>query len=244
MQGKVIFITGATRGIGLATAIEAAKQGWTMILNGRSEQKLEEIKGQLLVYNENIYTLNYDVTNLDEIKKAFIWIKKHIGKIDSLVNNAGVLDDALLGMINSDQVTKTLAINTEAVIYHMQYASRLMLKQKSGSIVNVSSIIGRVGNAGQTVYGASKAAVIGATLSSAKELAPYNIRVNAVAPGFIETDMAKQLSEEKFVERLSDIKMGRIGRPDEVANAILFLASDLSTYITGQVLGVDGGMVI
>ena len=173
-----------------------------------------------------------------------MWIKKNVGQLDAVVNNAGILDDALLGMVNEKQVSHTLAVNTEAVIYHMQYASRLMMKQKSGSIVNVSSIIGRVGNAGQTVYGASKAAVIGATYSASKELAPYNIRVNAVAPGFIETAMTKQLSQEKYEQRLSEIKMGRIGTAEEVANVILFLASDYSSYVTGQVIGVDGGMVI
>lgn len=242
---KTILITGATRGIGLATATIAAQQGWTLILSGRDDEKLTTIKQQLEVQHKvSVYTLSYDVTDVAAIKQAFLWIKKNVGQLDAVVNNAGILDDALLGMVNEQQVSRTLAVNTEAVIYHMQYASRLMMKQKSGSIVNVSSIIGRVGNAGQTVYGASKAAVIGATYSAAKELAPYNIRVNAVAPGFIETDMTKQLSEEKFEQRLSEIKMGRIGKPEEVANTILFLASDLSSYVTGQVIGVDGGMVI
>ncbi|KGR76479.1 3-oxoacyl-ACP reductase [Ureibacillus sinduriensis BLB-1 = JCM 15800] len=245
VSNKSIFITGATRGIGYATAIQAAKQGWTVIINGREEERLNEVKQELVSsYDVDVHTLIYDVTDNNSIKNAFVWIKKNIGHLDVLVNNAGVLDDALLGMINQKQVSNTIAINIEAVIYHMQYASRLMMKQKFGSIVNVSSIIGRTGNAGQTVYGASKAAVIGATYSAAKELAPYNIRVNAVAPGFIETDMTKQLSEEKFAQRLSEIKMGRIGKAEEVANTILFLASDLSSYVTGQVIGVDGGMVI
>lgn len=245
VSNKSIFITGATRGIGYATATQAAKQGWTVIINGREEERLNEVKQELISsYDVEVHILIYDVTDNHSIKNAFVWIKKNIGQLDVLVNNAGVLDDALLGMVNQQQVSNTLAINTEAVIYHMQYASRLMMKQKSGSIVNVSSIIGRTGNAGQTVYGASKAAVIGATYSAAKELAPYNIRVNAVAPGFIETDMTKQLSEEKYDQRLSEIKMGRIGKPEEVANTIMFLASDLSSYVTGQVIGVDGGMVI
>lgn len=244
MSTKVIFITGATRGIGYATARLAAMQRWTVILHGRDEERLRVIQEELTAFGATVYHLAYDVSDLDAIKKAFMWIKKNVGQLDAVVNNAGILDDALLGMVNQKQVSQTLAVNTEAVIYHMQYASRLMMKQKSGSIVNVSSIIGRVGNAGQTVYGASKAAVIGATYSAAKELAPYNIRVNAVAPGFIETDMTKQLSQEKFNQRISEIKMGRIGNPEEVANTILFLASDLSSYVTGQVIGVDGGMVI
>lgn len=242
---KTILITGATRGIGLATAQIAAQQGWTLILNGRNEENLAVIKKQLEQrFTVTVHTLSYDVTDIAAIKQAFLWIKKNVRQLDAVVNNAGILDDALLGMVNEKQVSQTFSVNTEAVIYHMQYASRLMMKQKHGSIINVSSIIGRVGNTGQTVYSASKAAVIGATYSAAKELAPYNIRVNAVAPGFIETDMTKQLSEEKYEQRLSDIKMGRIGKPEEVANVILFLASDLSSYVTGQVIGVDGGMVI
>lgn len=242
---KTIFITGATRGIGYATAIQAAKQRWTLILNGRDKARLQEIKEELeSTYSITVRTLAYDVRDTDAIKKAFMWMKKNVDHLDAVVNNAGILDDALLGMINQQQVSTTLGINTEAVIYHMQYASRLMMKQRHGAIVNVSSIIGRVGNEGQTVYGASKAAVIGATYSAAKELAHYNIRVNAVAPGFIETDMTKQLPDDKFQERLTEIKMGRIGKAEEVANVILFLASDLASYVTGQVIGVDGGMVI
>jgi len=241
---RSIFITGATRGIGYATAVQAAKQGWVLILNGREQERLAEVKDELAAYGAEVYTLCYDVTDVNEIKKAFMWTKKEIGKLDALVNNAGVLDDALLGMVNERQIQSTFSVNIEAVLYHMQYASRLMMPQKLGSIVNVSSIIGRVGNAGQTVYGASKSAVIGATYSASKELGPYNIRVNAVAPGFIDTDMTKQLSEEKYAQRLTEIKMNRIGKPEEVANVILFLASDLSSYVTGQVIGVDGGMVI
>lgn len=242
---KTILITGATRGIGYATAVQAAKQRWTLILNGRDKVRLQEIKEELeSTYSITVRTLAYDVRDTDAIKKAFMWMKKNVDHLDAVVNNAGILDDALLGMINQQQVSTTLGINTEAVIYHMQYASRLMMKQRHGAIVNVSSIIGRVGNEGQTVYGASKAAVIGATYSAAKELAHYNIRVNAVAPGFIETDMTKQLPNDKFQERLTEIKMGRIGKAEEVANVILFLASDLASYVTGQVIGVDGGMVI
>lgn len=243
-MNKSILITGATRGIGYETAKLAAMQRWTVILQGREKDRLLEIEEELSAYGATVHHVTYDVTDLDAIKNAFMWVKKNVGHLDALVNNAGILDDALLGMISEKQVSQTFGVNIEAVIYHMQYASRLMMKQKHGSIINVSSIIGRVGNAGQTVYSASKAAVIGATYSAAKELAPYNIRVNAVAPGFIETDMTKQLPKEKFEQRLSEIKMGRIGKPEEVANVILFLASDLSSYVTGQVIGVDGGMVI
>ncbi|RRJ62282.1 SDR family oxidoreductase [Paenibacillus oralis] len=242
---KITFITGASRGIGRETAIQFAKHGAVLVLNGQNKEALEHLQAELQhEYSAEVHLLPYDVRNTAEIKHAFQWIKKNLGTLDVLVNNAGVMDDALLGMVNEQQMESSFSINIEAVIYHMQYASRLMTRQKQGSIINVSSIIGRTGNAGQVVYASSKAAVIGATYSAAKELGVHNIRVNAVAPGFIDTDMTKQFSEEVYKQRLSGIKMNRMGRPEEVANTILFLASDLSTYVTGQVIGVDGGMVI
>lgn len=241
---KTILITGATRGIGYATAVQAAKQQWTVILNGRNEVRLAEIKDELSIYGTAVHTLRYDVSDIDEIKNAFIWIKKNVGKLDAVVNNAGNMEDALLGMVKPEQVQKTFDVNTSAVIYHMQYASRLMAKQKSGSIINVSSIMGRFGNAGQVVYSSSKAALIGATYAAAKELAQLNIRVNAVAPGFIETDLTKKYSKEVKEDTISQIKMGRAGKAEEVANVILFLASSAASYVTGQIIGVDGGMIV
>ncbi|GIO86591.1 3-oxoacyl-ACP reductase [Paenibacillus faecis] len=245
LRNKNAFITGASRGIGREAAIQFAKHGAVLVLNGQNKEALEHLQAELQrEYSAKVYILPYDVRDTAEIKLAFQWIKKNLGTLDVLVNNAGVMDDALLGMVNEQQMESTFSINIEAVIYHMQYASRLMTRQKQGSIINVSSIIGRTGNAGQVVYASSKAAVIGATYSAAKELGVHNIRVNAVAPGFIDTDMTKQFSEEVYKQRLSGIKMNRMGRPEEVANTILFLASDLSSYVTGQVIGVDGGMVI
>jgi len=245
LKDNVAFITGATRGIGYATAIEFAKHGATLILNGRDQQQLVDIQNFITeTYKVTVHILPYDVRDTSEIKNAFVWIKKNVGQLDVLVNNAGVLDAALLGMVSEHQMSNTFAINIEAVIYHMQFASRLMTRQKQGSIINVSSVIGRSGDIGQVVYGSSKAAVIGATYSAAKELGSYNIRVNAVAPGFIDTDMSKELTEEKYAKRLSEITMNRFGKPEEVANTILFLASDLSSYVTGQVIGVDGGIVM
>ncbi|OMG49090.1 3-oxoacyl-ACP reductase [Paenibacillus macerans] len=245
LKGKNVFITGSTRGIGRSTAFVCAANGANLVLHGRDLSVLKQVKEEITgKYHVDVHLLAYDVCDPDEIKNAFVWIKKNLGRLDVLVNNAGVMDDALLGMVNERQMESTFSINIEAVIYHMQYASRLMTRQKQGSIINVSSIIGRTGNAGQVVYASSKAAVIGATYSAAKELGVHNIRVNAVAPGFIDTDMTKQFSEEVYKQRLSGIKMNRMGRPEEVANTILFLASDLSSYVTGQVIGVDGGMVI
>lgn len=242
---KVIFITGAAQGIGYATAKKAAQQQWTIILNGRNEERLLAVKEELeRFYDATVHILAYDVTDITEIKRAFIWIKKNVGYIDALVNNAGVMTDTLLGMLTPEQLQNMLNVNTNAAIYHMQYATRLMTKQKSGSIINISSIMGRFGNAGQLAYSTSKAALIGATYSAAKELASLNIRVNSVAPGFIETKLTNDYPVEVKKQMIEKIKMGRIGTAEEVANVILFLASDLSSYVTGQVIGVDGGMII
>lgn len=241
---KSILITGATRGIGYATAVKAAQQNWTVVLNGRDEERLTEVKEQLETYGAIVHTIAYDVTDVDAVKQAFMWIKKNVGQLDAVVNNAGIMDDALLGMLKPEQLQKTFDVNTSAAIYHMQFASRVMAKQKSGAIVNVSSIMGRFGNAGQVAYSASKAALIGATYAAAKELAPVGIRVNAVAPGFIETDLTNDYSQDIKQQTIAQIKMGRPGQAEEVANVILFLASDAASYVTGQVIGVDGGMVV
>ena len=239
------MITGGNRGIGASLLETFAKNGATVFASSRKTGALDAIcekwKEQ---YKTGIIPLYFDISKPDEIKEAFKKLFNTSKKLDILINNAGILSDALLGMVTPDTINETYAVNTFGPIYLMQYASRLMAKNKSGSIINISSIIGVAGNEGQVVYGSSKAALIGATLSAAKELAPNNIRVNAIAPGFIETDMAKSIPEHIFKERLNSIKMQRIGKPQDVANCALFLASDLSAYITGQVIGVDGGMLI
>jgi len=245
LNNKVAFITGASRGIGRQTAIQFAGQGAIVVINGQNEQALQQVQAEISQQLQTeVHILPYNISDAQGTKHAFQWIKKNLGRLDVLVNNAGILDDGLLGMINHERMSHTFAVNTEAVITHMQYAARLMMPHKCGSIINVSSIMGRYGEVGQVVYSSSKAAIIGATYSAAKELAPHNIRVNAVAPGFIETAMVQGLSEEARNKRIEQIKMKRAGTPEEVANTILFLASDLSSYVTGQVIGVDGGMVV
>ncbi|WP_270833906.1 SDR family NAD(P)-dependent oxidoreductase [Aeromonas sp. QDB07] len=245
LQGKRVLITGAGRGIGLAIARQFAAQGAELWLNGRDEQAITQMAEALGVeFGVPCIPLCFDVADPQAVKQAFQQLFGQTRQLDVLVNNAGVLDDALLGMVQQQQIERTFATNSYSTLYCSQYAARLMQRSGGGSIINMASIIGRVGNAGQAVYAGSKAAVIGITQSLAKELAASQIRVNAIAPGFIDTDMARSLPPAKFDERVASIAMGRIGTPDEVASVALFLASDLSRYVTGQVIGVDGGMLI
>jgi 3-oxoacyl-[acyl-carrier protein] reductase len=245
LKDKIALITGATRGIGKAIVETYAQNRATIILNARDKKKAEIVADELRdKYKVAVEIVLFDVSNYEEVKNGFKELFKITKKLDIVVNNAGILDDALIGMVTYKQIEKTFSINTFGVLYVAQYAARLMNRNKSGSIINISSIIGTNGNEGQAVYGGSKAAVIGITQSLAKELAPSNIRVNAIAPGFIDTDMTRGLPKDKYQERMDSIKMGRIGKPEDIANTALYLASDLSTYVTGQVIGVDGGMLI
>lgn len=246
LEGKVALITGASRGIGQAVARRFAEHGAIVLLNGRSDPAaLAELAAELTrEFGVEAVPYCYDVADRPAVQSTFADIFKRFKRLDVLVNNAGILVDAFLGMISDDVIQSVMNVNTVGPILHMQEAARLMARKQSGSIINLSSIIGRVGNTGQTVYGASKAAVIGMTLSAAKELAPKGIRVNAIAPGFIETDMVRKLPPAVSEERVRSIKMGRLGQPEDVAMPIVFLASDWSRYVTGQVIGVDGGMLI
>lgn len=246
LENKVAFITGSTRGIGWSTARFFAEQGATVLINGvsdkaRLDECVNQIRNEFGVVCEGFLL---DVSDPESIKKCYGSIFKTYKHLDVLVNNAGIMEDRLLAMVTTENIDRTFNINVKSMIYNMQYASRIMARKASGSIINMTSIIGRVGSAGQSVYAASKSAVIGLTLSAAKELAPQNIRVNAIAPGFIETDMVNNLPRQKIEETLANIKMRRFGTTEDVAKAICFFASDLSLYITGQVLGVDGGMLI
>jgi 3-oxoacyl-[acyl-carrier protein] reductase len=245
LQDKVALVTGSTRGIGWAVAQAFAAHGATVILNGTHAEAVDARTAELAQRQPGrVFGLRADVSDPHQVKELYTAIFRQHQRLDVLVNNAGILDDNLLGMIGAEAVARTFAVNVHSVLYNMQYAARLMARAKGGSIVNMASIIGRFGNEGQTLYGSSKAAIIGATLSAAKELAVQNIRVNAIAPGLIDTDMTRRLPKEKFDKLLASVKMRRIGRPEDVAHVALFLASDYSAYVTGQVIGVDGGMLV
>ena len=245
LDGKVCLVTGASRGIGAATVKRFAQEGAVVYANARTPKNLDDLCIELSEkYNTTVKALYFDVRDEAAAKKAVLQIRKETGRLDVLVNNAGVMKDALIGMISKDLMQEIYDTNVFGVMNMIQLASKVMMFQKSGSIINLSSIVGLKGNPGQLVYSATKGAVTAMTKTAAKELASQGIRVNAVAPGMIDTDMFRSIGNEKMQEHIANIRMGRLGTPEEVADAILFLASDLSGYITGEILGVNGSAMV
>ena len=244
LKNKKILITGATGGIGKAISILFAKNNGELLLVGRNKKKLNQFRLQILKsYKIKISVYPFDISNYEETKNAFRNIFSKTKNVDVLVNNAGILKENLIGMISKKDIDQTINTNLTGPINLTQLVSKIMIK-KNSSIINISSIVGTVGSKGQSLYSSSKAGLIGFTFSTAKEFASRGIRVNAIAPGFIKTKMVSKIYKNKYSEVLSSIQMKRIGKPMDVANVALFLASDLSTYVTGQVIGVDGGMII
>jgi len=242
---RVALITGSTRGIGWATARVLAGDGMTVVVAGRdlrdASQKASDLADEFGVESLGVAC---DVTDPASISAMYLEIFRRYHRLDVAVANAGVLRANRVGMISRDEINEMINVNLVGALDTVQGASRLMSRARSGSIVLVSSIVGTHGSAGQVAYSASKAGILGITRSAAKELAPLGIRVNAVAPGVIVTDLTRAQSSEGLEERLSGIAMGRFGQPEEVAEVIGFLASDRSAYVTGQVIGVDGGQVL
>lgn len=241
LSGKIALVTGAARGIGNKTVERFAEEGSIVYASDRTEGKLDEFAEEIgKKTGSKVIPLYFDVTDEAGAKNAIMRIKKEQGRLDILVNNAGIMRDNVIGMIGQQLMRDVFDVNVFAVINMIQLANKLMSRQKSGAIINISSIVGMEGAAGQLVYSASKGAVAALTKAASKELAPNGIRVNAVAPGLINTGLLQAIGEEKIQSNLKNIKMGRLGEPSDVANVILFLASDLSAYVTGEVIGIDG----
>lgn len=245
LKHKVALVTGASRGIGRAIALKFAQSGCDVIINySSSKAQAEVLKDEIEKMGVKAMIVKCNVSNADEVEAMFSQIEKEFGRLDILVNNAGITKDGLILRMSEDDFEQVLAVNLKGAFLCAKAAAKMMVKQRSGNIINISSVVGIIGNVGQANYSASKAGMIGFTKSLAKELASRNIRVNAIAPGFIKTDMTEVLSEKVKEAMLSSIPLGRFGEAEEVANVALFLASDLSSYITGQVIVVDGGMVM
>ena len=245
LDGKTALVTGASRGIGRAVALALAAAGARVAINYAGNVKAaEEVKAAVEAAGGTAILCQADVADSAAVEAMVADVVKEFGAIDILVNNAGITRDTLLMRMKDEDFAKVLDTNLKGVFYCTKAVSKLMMKKRSGRIVNMASVVGLVGNAGQTNYAAAKAGVIGFSKSAAKELASRGITVNVVAPGFIGTDMTADLPETVKEKALADIPLGKMGEPEDVANAVLFLASDQASYITGQVVNVDGGMVM
>ncbi len=238
---KGALVTGGSRGIGKACALELAKAGYDIVINyAGNEEAANKTVSEIKDLGQNAVAKKFDVSNKEAVDGAIEEIIKEFGRIDVLVNNAGITRDNLFMRMKEEEWLAVINTNLNSAYFVTNPVSKIMIKQRSGAIVNMASVSGVYGNAGQANYSAAKAGMIGFTKSLAKELASRNIRVNAVAPGFIQTDMTKDLPVDKIVER---IPLKTLGKPEDIAKTVKFLAVD-ATYITGQVIGVDGGLVI
>lgn len=243
LRDRVAIVTGASRGIGRAVALALAAEGAKVVVNyASSSGAADQVVAGITEAGGDAIALQADVSKLDEVETLIKETKDKFGRLDVLVNNAGITRDTLLIRMKPDDWQAVIDLNLTGVFFCTRAASKIMLKQKSGRIINIASVAGQMGNPGQANYSAAKAGVIGFTKTVAKELAPRGITVNAVAPGFIETDMTKDIKSEDIIKY---IPLGRYGKPEEIAGMVRFLAADpAAAYITGQVFNVDGGMVM
>ena len=245
LQNKVALVTGASRGIGREIAKKFAEQGANVAFTYLSSvEKGQALEAELAAYGIKAKGYRSDASDYASAEQLVIDVVAGFGTLDILVNNAGITRDTLLMRMSEDQWDEVMRVNLKSVFNLTKAATKPMMRAKSGSIINITSVVGLMGNAGQSNYSASKAGIIGFTKSIAKELGSRNIRSNAVAPGFIETEMTGDLNEKALEDWLKNIPLNRAGQGDEIANACVFLASDMSKYITGQTLQVDGGMLM
>ncbi len=245
LEGKTALVTGASRGIGREIALELARQGANVAVNfAGSEVKAGEVVDEIKALGRDAFSVKCNVSNAEEVTEMVKETLNHFGKLDILVNNAGITRDNLIMRMKEEEWDDVLNINLKGVFLCTKAVTRQMMKQRVGRIINIASIVGVSGNPGQANYVAAKAGVIGLTKTTAKELASRNITVNAIAPGFITTDMTDKLPEDVKAEMLKQIPLARLGEPKDIAKLTAFLASDDSSYITGQTLHIDGGMVM
>ncbi|MEY4198723.1 MAG: hypothetical protein RLZZ265_463 [Verrucomicrobiota bacterium] len=244
LNGQIAVVTGAGRGIGRAIALKFAVEGADVVCVSRTQENSEKVAAEVRALGRRAWAQAVDVADSAAVVAAAETILKEAGKVDILVNNAGVTRDGLLMRMSDADWDTVINTNLRGAFTFTKAFTRAFLKQRSGRIINIASVIGLIGNAGQANYAASKAGLIGFTKSVARELASRGITANVLAPGFIETDMTAVLKEEIKTELLKQIPLGSLGQPDDIANAAVFLASPVARYITGQVLAVDGGMVM
>ncbi|HJA44574.1 MULTISPECIES: 3-oxoacyl-[acyl-carrier-protein] reductase [Clostridia] len=245
LDGKIAVVTGASRGIGRAIALELASQGAFVVVNyNGSKDRAEEVKKEIEAAGGKAEVYQCNVSDFEKCQAFIQDVIKTYGRLDILVNNAGITRDGLLMKMSEADFDSVIETNLKGTFNTIRFASRQMLKQRSGRIINMSSVVGIAGNAGQANYASSKAGVIGLTKAVARELASRGITVNAIAPGFIETEMTEVLSDAVKEASVAQIPLGRFGKPEDIAKTAAFLASDDAGYITGQVIQVDGGMAI
>lgn len=245
LEGKIAVVTGASRGIGRAIALRLASQGAVVIVNyNGSKERAKGVKAEIEAAGGNAVLYQCDVSDYGSCETFIEDVVERYHRLDILINNAGITRDGLLMKMSEDDFDKVIDTNLKGAFHTIRFASRQMIKQRSGRIINMASVVGVTGNAGQANYAASKAGVIGLTKAASREFASRGITVNAIAPGFIETDMTDVLSDKVKEASVAQIPLGVFGKPEQVAAAAAFLASEEAGYITGQVLHVDGGMVM